>query len=95
MWSALKDIANREGCTMHEICSLVALRKRAQTSLTAAIRVFLMLYFRAATTEDGHRHAGHGSFENMRQRAKVPQGKILSHIPRTLSDTNGRISLRA
>lgn len=69
MWDALKDIARREGCTIHDVCSLVQLRKNARTSLTAAIRVFLMLYYRLAATEDGHRRAGHGSFQNMKTRA--------------------------
>ena len=45
------------------------MRKNERTSLTAAIRVFLMLYFRAAATENGHMKAGHGDFENMKRRA--------------------------
>ena len=28
-----------------------------------------MLYYRAAATESGHIHAGHGDFENMKRRA--------------------------
>ncbi len=32
-----------------------------------------MLYFRAASTEDGHTKAGHGNFEFMIQRARVPE----------------------
>lgn len=71
MWNALKDIALREKCTIHDICSLIDMRKNQNTSLTAAIRVFLMLYYRAAATDDGHRRAGHGSFETMRQRARL------------------------
>ncbi|MCB9964975.1 MAG: ribbon-helix-helix domain-containing protein [Rhodospirillales bacterium] len=71
MWIALKDIALREGCSIHEICSLIYLRKNTQTSLTAAIRVFLMLYFRASATEEGHSRAGHGSFEIMKKRARM------------------------
>lgn len=69
MWRALKEISARENCSIHELCSLVAFRKNKRTSLTAAIRVFLMLYFRAATTEDGHGRAGHGSFDSMKRRA--------------------------
>lgn len=69
MWRALKEIAARENCSIHELCSLISFRKNKRTSLTAAIRVFLMLYFRAATTDDGHGRAGHGSFENMKRRA--------------------------
>lgn len=69
MWRALKEISTRENCSMHELCSLISFRKNKRTSLTAAIRVFLMLYFRAATTEDGHGKAGHGSFDSMKRRA--------------------------
>ncbi len=72
MWTALNDIAEREGCSVHDICSLVFVRKSALTSLTAAIRVFLMLYYKAATTDVGHRNAGHGDFDVMKRRAKIP-----------------------
>lgn len=72
MWQALREIAQREQCTIHDICTVVSLRKNQKTSLTAAIRVFLMLYFRAAATEEGHRRVGHGNFEIMKQRAKIP-----------------------
>ncbi len=69
MWKALKQISARESCTIHDLCSLINLRKTPESSLTAAIRVFLMLYFRSATTETGHEKAGHGNFENMKRRA--------------------------
>jgi|GEM_PF-620576 len=69
MWKAIKQISSRESCSIHDLCSLISLRKNPQSSLTAAIRVFLMLYFRSATTEAGHANAGHGSFENMKRRA--------------------------
>ena len=74
MWNSLYDIAKRENCTIHDICTLISMRKNDKTSLTAAIRVFLMLYFRAAATEEGHARAGHGSFEYMKQRAGVTEG---------------------
>lgn len=73
MWIALKDIALREHCKINDICSLIYLRKHKETSLTAAIRVFMMLYFRAAATEEGHRRAGHGDFNEMRRRARVSE----------------------
>lgn len=60
MWSGLREICRRENASLHDICTAVALRKPAITSLTAAIRVFIMTYFRAAATEDGHSKAGHG-----------------------------------
>ena len=80
MWQALREIAKRERCTIHDICTLISVRKNEKTSLTAAIRVFLMLYFRAATTEDGHNRAGHGNFDVMRKRARIEEKLSLIHI---------------
>jgi len=71
MWTSLREIARRESCKIHDICSLIQMRKNPDTSLTAAIRVFLMLYYRAASTEEGHVRAGHGSFQNMIRRARM------------------------
>ncbi len=72
MWVALNDIAERESCSVHDICTLVYVRKNEVTSFTAAIRVFLMLYYRAASTEQGHVNAGHGNFDSMMRRARIP-----------------------
>ena len=71
MWAALYDIAERERTTIHSICSLVELRKLKESTLTAAIRVFLLLYYRAAATEEGHMRVRHGNFEIMKMRARV------------------------
>lgn len=65
MWSALKEIADRERCSIHDLCSLVATRRKPGLSLTASIRIFLMLYFKAASTEEGHTRAGHGGLDRM------------------------------
>ena len=59
MWDALEEVARREGTTVHRLCTLVEARRR-ESSLTAAIRVFILGYYRAAATEDGHGNAGHG-----------------------------------
>ena len=59
MWDALEEVARRERSTVHQICALVDAR-RSESSLTAAIRVFILGYYRAAATEDGHGNAGHG-----------------------------------
>jgi predicted DNA-binding ribbon-helix-helix protein len=60
MWSSLQDICKRERCSAHDIASMVA-AERGIGSLTAAMRVFIMVYYRAAATDDGHNRAGHGS----------------------------------
>lgn len=71
MWVALRDISRRENCKAHDLCSLIQIRKNPDTSLTAAIRVFLMLYYRASATEEGHKRAGHGQFKTMLTRARI------------------------
>ncbi|MDD3183417.1 MAG: ribbon-helix-helix domain-containing protein [Alphaproteobacteria bacterium] len=60
MWNGLREICRREHVSMHEIATVVFERKSSNTSLTAAIRVFVMAYFRMAATEEGRNHAGHG-----------------------------------
>lgn len=78
MWTALRDIARRERCKVHDLCSLIHKRKNPRTSLTAAIRVFLMLYYRAASTEEGHARAGHGNFNSMVNRARLTLEQLQS-----------------
>jgi predicted DNA-binding ribbon-helix-helix protein len=80
MWAALRDIASREKCKIHDICSLIQVRKNPKTSLTAAIRVFLMLYYRAASTEEGHSRAGHGSYHMMMSRARVSRQDMVRRM---------------
>ncbi len=99
MWAALKDIAHRERCSVHDVCTLVYARKKAETSLTAAIRVFLMLYYRASSTEQGHLRAGHGDFNAMKKRARVPEElevyfkrKSRKVLPRTHNDNDGVVT---
>lgn len=54
MWSALFDISRREGRSIHDISTLVDEARAPNASLTAALRVFVMAYYRAAATEEGH-----------------------------------------
>ena len=59
MWDALFEVCRSERKTIHAICTHVD-EMRDESSLTAALRVFIMTYFRLAATEDGHHRAGHG-----------------------------------
>ena len=61
MWDALDEICRREGLTRHQLCTRIDRHGRAST-LTAAVRVFVVGYYRAAATEDGHANIGHGTF---------------------------------
>lgn len=60
MWDGLREICQRERSSLHQVCTTASLQKAEDTSLTAAIRVFVMRYFRLAATEEGHAKAGHG-----------------------------------
>ncbi len=60
MWDAFEEICHRENLTRHELCGKIAMFSHA-SSLTAAIRVFIVSYFRAAATEEGHASIGHGT----------------------------------
>lgn len=85
MWNGLQDICRREYTSMHDLCSAVAERKARNTSLTAAIRVFVMAYFRAACTEDGHSKAGQGPggvfLTNWQQQALVARQDKFRALP--------------
>ena len=59
MWEALEEVCRREGLTIHELSTVVDAR-RSESTLTAAMRVFALDYFRRAATEAGHARAGHG-----------------------------------
>jgi len=59
MWEALQQICRREGKTLNQLVTEID-RQRDESSLTAAIRVYLLQYFSAAATDEGHRLAGHG-----------------------------------
>ena len=59
MWEALDEIRLREQRTIADI--LTSIRERCtDSSLTAAVRVFLLEYYRAAATDEGHRRVGQG-----------------------------------
>jgi len=60
MWDSLHDICARERLTIHALCTMISERKDEHTSLTAAIRVFALAYYRVAATEDGHVRVEHG-----------------------------------
>ena len=63
MWEALDEICRREGRNINDLCGLID-RQRRESKLTAAIRVFVMAYYRAASTDEGHVGAGHGILRN-------------------------------
>ena len=59
LWDALYEICQREGLGVGELIRKVESKGHAG-GRTSAVRVFIVQYFRAAATEQGHTEAGHG-----------------------------------
>jgi predicted DNA-binding ribbon-helix-helix protein len=59
VWDALREICLREGIELRELIQQVE-NTAPPGGRTSAVRVYVLQYFRAASTDDGHRHAGHG-----------------------------------
>lgn len=60
MWDALEEVLVREGLSLDEL--ITRLSRHCDGNLSSAVRTFLVSYFRAAATEQGHAGAGHGLF---------------------------------
>lgn len=57
-WQALEDISEQEGRSIDEICAEVAAEKNG-SSLTSAIRVFVLDYLRKVSTFSSRTAASH------------------------------------
>jgi predicted DNA-binding ribbon-helix-helix protein len=76
MWESLKDVAEREGCSVNALGSRIYRQKKSDESFTSAIRIFLMLYYRDAAREAGHAEAGHaGILSRASRRGRRPRGR--------------------
>jgi len=62
LWDALAEICQREDISLSALCGRLNERRREST-LTAALRVYVLCYFRVAATEEGHASAGHGRLD--------------------------------
>ena len=60
LWDALHEVCRRQSIDMSELVRGIEAAGHAG-GRTSAVRVFLLQYFRAAATEDGHQAAGHGA----------------------------------
>ncbi len=54
MWVALNEISAMEGCSIHDICGAVSDLKSEKASFTAALRVFVMEYYRSLVKSKGN-----------------------------------------
>ena len=44
VWAILIEVAQEQGCSVHDLCSFINERKSEDSSLSSAIRVFLISY---------------------------------------------------
>lgn len=73
LWDSLSDICRREERSTHEIATLVD-RVRGDSSLTAALRVFILSYFRTATDRLTGLEEGQARFEGPLASPPPPAG---------------------
>ena len=59
-WTAVQEVALRESMTPSQLFTRISSLKPKHLGFTVAVRQYLMQYFWAAATEDGHAEAGHG-----------------------------------
>jgi predicted DNA-binding ribbon-helix-helix protein len=87
-WLSLHEIAERERTNIHDLCTAINKERPLGLSLTAANRVAVLQYFRAAATEKGHARAGHS-----KDLAPMPGlGPLAFPAQSTLSQTMQRIA---
>lgn len=66
LWDALEELCSRERLTLRDLVREIDVVSRPG-GRTSAVRVHLLVYFRAAATEQGHRAAGHGEDRSRRE----------------------------
>jgi predicted DNA-binding ribbon-helix-helix protein len=57
MWDALAEVCRREGLSLHSVCSDVE-QSRARGTVTSAMRVFLLRYYRQVQAPSNGPQAG-------------------------------------
>ena len=88
MWDALAAVGDREAVSLSHIVTVVAAFKAPSLTLTAAVRVFLVEYFRAATTEGGHLRAGHGRGALADLAERIGKAQLPPHVDTALERQN-------
>jgi len=56
-WAGLDEICTLEDLSVHELCSLIDVR-RTGSSRTSSVRSFIVTYFRMAAAENGFNKSG-------------------------------------
>jgi predicted DNA-binding ribbon-helix-helix protein len=62
LWEALREICLREGQDISELVRRIETMGHSG-GRTSAVRVYVLQYYHAAATEQGHANAGHGTLD--------------------------------
>lgn len=66
VWSAITEICHRQGVTLAQFVQQVeGAHSMDEGTLSSAVRVAVLEYYRAAATEAGHTAAGHGPLDEV------------------------------
>jgi predicted DNA-binding ribbon-helix-helix protein len=60
VWDALREICLRENVDLRDLIRSIE-DGSGPGGRTSAVRIYVLQYFRAAASDDGHRRAGHGN----------------------------------
>lgn len=58
IWAILHEISENEKCTVHELCSYISSKKHPNSSLTSAIRVFVISYLHISLQDTKRKKKG-------------------------------------
>lgn len=75
LWEALEEVCGREDLNIHELCTLIE-QRRSGSSRTAAVRAFVLGYFREAASDTGHSRAGHGTLGAARKTRGASEARV-------------------
>jgi predicted DNA-binding ribbon-helix-helix protein len=77
VWDALREICLREGTDLRDLIQQIE-KTAGIGGRTSAVRVYVLTYFRAAATNEGHRIAGHALDGHAVKLDGVTDGEIRS-----------------
>jgi predicted DNA-binding ribbon-helix-helix protein len=80
VWDGLTDVCRREAIGIDTLCTAVD-RRRSRSSMSSALRVFLLLYFRTLAEArqdrpDAARHDGGGHLEAALDRFRTEEAAL-------------------
>ncbi len=91
MWSALSEIAALEGCSIHDLCGVVYDMKGPGASFTAALRVFMMEYYRSVYRTNDKINLAQQKIRAMHKGSKPKTNSgIYSNVKNTTDNNTGQ-----